>query len=73
MHQKSLKAAFKTVFSVHNSHLKLCGQVKNSKWILCSRKTCVKCGYILSKKFRDDILTADTQELQSFKLQQRAR
>ena len=28
--------------SVHNFHLNLCGQVENSKWILCSRKTGVK-------------------------------
>ena len=29
-------------FSVRNIHLNLCGQVENSKWILCSRKTGVK-------------------------------
>ena len=30
----------------HNNHLKLCGQVENSKWILCSRSTVVKCCYL---------------------------
>ena len=29
---------------VHNSHLYLYGQEENSSWILCSRKTGVKCG-----------------------------
>ena len=40
------KSAFKTKFLVHNNHLNLYWQVNNSKWILCNRKTDVKCGYI---------------------------
>ena len=27
-------------------HLYLCGQVKNTKWILCSQKIGVKCAYL---------------------------
>ena len=46
VHQKSWKLTFKTGLSVHNIHLNLCGQVENSKWILCSRKTGVKYIYI---------------------------
>ena len=42
---KIFKNAFKTGFSVHNNHLKLHGQLYNSKWILCIRKTGVKYGY----------------------------
>ena len=39
--QRSFKPAFETVFSVHIIHL-------NSKWIMCSRKTGVKCGNLRS-------------------------
>ena len=35
---------FKTCFSVHNIHL--CWQVENTKLILCSQKTGVKCAYL---------------------------
>ena len=42
---KSLNLAFKTCFSVHNNDLNYFGHVENSKWILCSRKTEVRCGY----------------------------
>ena len=34
------------LFSVNNIHLNLCGQVKNSKWILCRQKTGVKRVYL---------------------------
>ena len=34
--------AFKNGFPVNNIHLYLCGQVDNTKWILCSRKIGVK-------------------------------
>ena len=43
---KIFKLAFKAGVSVHNHHLNLFGQVDNSKWILCSRKISVKCGYL---------------------------
>ena len=33
-------------FSVHNIHLYLCWQVEDTKWILCCRKTDVKCAYL---------------------------
>ena len=38
VHQKSLKL---------NNHLNLCGQIKNSKWILSTRKTGVNCGHLI--------------------------
>ena len=41
-----LKTRFKNRFSVHNNHLYLCGQVENTKWILCSRKMGIKCAYL---------------------------
>ena len=34
-----LKTRVQNRFLVHNVHLNLCGQVQNSKRILCSRKT----------------------------------
>ena len=40
------KLAFNTGFTVHNIHLYLCGQVENTKWILCSRKKGAKCSYL---------------------------
>ena len=46
VHQKSWKFAFKIGFSVHNIHLYLCWQLENTKWILCCRKTGVKCAYL---------------------------
>ena len=36
----------KQVLAVHNIHLYLCGQVENTKRILCSRKIGVKCAYL---------------------------
>ena len=45
VHQKSLKNTIKPGYSVHNNHLNLCGQIEKSKWILCSLKRGVKCGY----------------------------
>ena len=46
VHQKSWKFAFKTSFSVYNIHFYLCGQVENTKWILCNWKIGVKCAYL---------------------------
>ena len=36
----------KTGFLVRNIHLYLCWQVEDTKWILCCRKTDVKCAYL---------------------------
>ena len=33
------------LFKARNNNLISCGQLENSKWILCCRKTSVKCGY----------------------------
>ena len=44
--KKSSSFVFKTCYYVHNNQLNLCGQVETSKWILCSQKTGVKCGYL---------------------------
>ena len=41
-----LKTRLKTGFSVRNIHLYLCWQVEDTKWILCCRKTDVKCAYL---------------------------
>ena len=46
IHPKSWKLVFKTGFLVHNIHLILLGQVENSKWRLCGRKTDVKCFWV---------------------------
>ena len=43
---KARNSCRETDFSVHNIHFYLCGQVENSKMILCSRKTGVKCVYL---------------------------
>ena len=40
------KFSFKAGFPVHDNHFKLCGLPKNSKWIMCSGKTGVRCGYL---------------------------
>ena len=37
---------FKTGFSVNNINLYLCGQVENTKWILCNPKIGSKCAYL---------------------------
>ena len=57
VHHKWWKLAFKTGFSVHYIHLYLCGQVENTKWILCSRKIGVKCAYLRCTK---DVVTMIT-------------
>ena len=36
---KNLKTPPLKGFWVHNNYLNLCGQVENSKWTLCCRKT----------------------------------
>ena len=41
-----LKLAFTPGTHCHNNHFNLCGQLENSKWILCSQKTGVKCEYL---------------------------
>ena len=43
---RSVPSLFKTGFSVHNIHLYLCCQVKDTKWILCCRKIGVKSAYL---------------------------
>ena len=40
------KTLVKTNFWVRNIHLYLCWQVEDTKWILCCRKTDVKCAYL---------------------------
>ena len=52
VHQKSQNPAFKTGFLVFNNHLNLCGQAENYKWIFCSRKTGVECGYLRSFMYK---------------------
>ena len=46
VNEKSLQSPFKAGFSVHNYHLNLCVQVENSKEILCSWKSDIKCGHL---------------------------
>ena len=39
LYNKNLEnSRLKPVFSVHNINWYLCGQVENTKWILCSKK-----------------------------------
>ena len=46
VHQKSLNPGFKSGFSLHYNNFNLCGQVENSKCILCMRKTGIEYGYL---------------------------
>ena len=41
-----LKTRVLNRFLVHNIHLYLCRQVEDAKWILCYRKTDVKCMFL---------------------------
>ena len=43
---KSVFKVRKSCCELHNNNLNLCVQVENSKWILCSRESGVKCGYL---------------------------
>ena len=54
VHKKSWKLTFTAGFSVQNIHFYLCGQVENTKWILCSRKIGVKCSYLSFLMYKMD-------------------
>ena len=43
---KIVKPRIKTGFLLLNNHLNFWGQIQNFKWILCSQKIGVKCGYL---------------------------
>ena len=58
-----LKGSVKNRFLVHNIQTYLCGQVENTKWILCSGKIGVKYAYLRFLRLRNS-----TQELEMNKV-----
>ena len=53
---KNFKSEVKPGFSVHNNPFNMWGQVDNSKWILCNRKTGLKYKYLdlgVKNKFKE--------------------